>query len=131
MMWPYEVKPKEQYILFTSKEDAGWYLFNVAGLGVAVVNHGPSAELISSCLGHICPHFEEGYCQLLGLTDSIAGLCWWCKGAVPEDVHSLWMLHNFDAVQLADPEAIKALKTESRITPKQRKEYNMLMPTKI
>ena len=111
MMWPYEGKPDESNILYVSEEKEDWWLLSVKDI------HGLEEVVrplgLHSVLAHQCLTFQENDCQLLGVDDTMAGFCWWCKERVPGDLKDIWMLHNFEAAGRQDMEHVEALVDEA------------------
>lgn len=106
-MWPYEGKPDAENLLYKSEDKDEWYLLSVKdihGLEDVVKPLG-----LHSVLAHACKSFQDNDCQLLGVDDTLAGYCWWCKEKVPEDLKQLWMLHNFDAAGRQDMSHVASL----------------------
>lgn len=108
-MWPHEGKPSDENILMTSEEE-GWYLMDVN----EIPELGDITKPIGlhSCLAHNCRHFTNEDCQLLGVDDTMAGYCWWCKEKVPDDLKSVWLLHNFEAAGGTSPSNVERLQEE-------------------
>ena len=109
-MWPHECMASPSNILKASEEKEGWFLLSVKdieGLEDVVKPIG-----LHSVLGHHCRTFKEGQNQLLGVDDTMAGMCWWCKDTVPEDLKGLWLLHNFEAAGQSDPQHVRQLLDE-------------------
>ena len=109
MMWPYAGQANEGNILMRSEEKEKWFLLDIKAIIELEKVVDVPRELRSVC-AHICRNFSSNDAQLLGIDDSVAGYCWWCKDKIPGDVRGLWMLHNFDLASDVSRETIDSLK---------------------
>jgi hypothetical protein len=106
-MWPHEAKADDTNILYTSEEKPSWHLLSVKAIAELADVLKPAG--LYSVPAHKCMNFQDNDSQLLGVDDTMAGYCWWCKEKVPNDLKGLWLLHNFEAAGRQDMSDVERL----------------------